>query len=396
MKELQDIIVRYTAAKSAGQSAALASVVRVSGSTYRRPGARMLITDDGRVTGCVSGGCLEKSVFDHARRAMTTGRPRVVTYDSTSEDDIAWGFGLGCNGVVEVLIEPLNGRAPDLLAFIADCFQRRIDGAIATVIGVQGDTEAKLADRMVLSANGLPSDQFADLQLQPIAQEALQRVLHGHSESLAVDLPTSRIDLFIERIQPPRPLLIFGAGHDALPLVRIAKELGWHVSLVDYRPGNLARARSAVADAVVTARPTELRDHIVFDPRTAAVVMNHNYSDDLETLSTLLRSPVDYIGVLGPRQRTERLLADLRKSGIAPDAARLHAPIGLDIGADNPEEIALAVAAEITAFVHDRSGGLLREHDGPLHARLNESAAGARAANEIVEAICGTTEFAAP
>jgi xanthine dehydrogenase accessory factor len=399
VKELQEIIARHRAAQSAGQAAALATVVRVAGSTYRRPGARMFITDDGRVTGCVSGGCLEQSVFDQARRVLHTGQPRLVAYDSTADDEIASGLGLGCNGVVEVLIEPLTGGASDLLAFIAECFERRAAGAIATVIGVEGRIDAKLADRIACSGSGIAFGEFAQPQLQSVAMTALQRFDSGSSESLSVELLTGRADLFVERIQPPLPLLIFGAGHDALPLVRIGKELGWHVTLIDHRPANLARARSAGADAVVSIRPTELRERLAIDPRGAAIVMNHNFTDDLETLRALLASPIDYIGVLGPRQRTDRLLADLRESGFSSDtagAARLHAPVGLNIGADNPEEIALAIAAEIVAARRNRAGGSLRDYDGPLHARPGEPAERCVATDAVVEVTCGLAEISAP
>lgn len=391
MRELQEIIVRYAAAKNAGQAAALATVVRVSGSTYRRPGARMLITDDGRVTGCVSGGCLEKSVFDHARRALSTGHARVVTYDSTADDEIAWGFGLGCNGVVEVLIEPLNGRSLDPLPFIASCFERRADGAIATIIAIEGDVDAQVGDRMVFSPGAEYSGRFADAAVQDAARVALARVLAGNSECIPARAAEARVDLFVERVRPPLPLLVFGAGHDALPLVRIARELGWHTTLIDYRQVNLARARTAGADAVIAARPGEIAERLTVDPRAAAVIMNHNFADDLETLRTLARTPVDYIGVLGPRQRTDRILQELRAAGVQVDAARLFAPVGLDIGADNPEEIALAVLAEITATLRRHAGGPLRNRDGPLHER-GDGQRDARAFGTSSELTCAVTQ----
>jgi xanthine dehydrogenase accessory factor len=210
----------------------------------------------------------------------------------------------------------------------------------------------------------------------PMLKEAIladvHQVLAGRDSQVKVyEMAAGRAEVFVERVEPPHTLVIFGAGHDAVPLVRLAKEIGWHVTVVDRRPGYATKAEFSPADTLITARPDEIKERVPLDSRTATVVMNHNYLDDLEVLRILLPSPVRYIGVLGPKRRTEKLLGDLYKDGVtvtADRAAHLHAPVGIDIGADTPEEIALSILAEIKAIITGRRGGMLRERRSSIHA----------------------------
>lgn len=177
-------------------------------------------------------------------------------------------------------------------------------------------------------------------------------------------------EVFIECILPSVPLVVFGGGHDAAPLVRFAKELGWHVTLVDHRTVTSTREQFATADEIIVARPESAALRVPIDSRTVAVVMTHNYSHDLQLLEFLLRSSASYVGVLGPRARTDELLQDLANNGVAPGAQaleRLYAPVGVDIGAETPEEIALSIIAEIRAAMAGRTGGLLRDQEGSIH-----------------------------
>jgi xanthine/CO dehydrogenase XdhC/CoxF family maturation factor len=188
-------------------------------------------------------------------------------------------------------------------------------------------------------------------------------------------LPKGEVEVLIEAIQPPVPLAIFGAGHDAMPLVHFAKELGWHVTVVDSRQSYATTDRFPLADAVVFSRTESIHSHITVDHHTVAVVMTHNYLQDRELLKTLLQSPLRYLGILGPKSRTERLLQELREQGVAPTEKhllRLYSPVGIDIGADTPEEIALSIVAEIQAVLANRAGGLLRNRQGPIHNRSSE------------------------
>lgn len=372
MRELLSIIDAARAIEQRGVQAALATVVNVTGSTYRRPGARMLIAADGQTVGSVSGGCLERDVLNQARRVLQRNKPGVVTYDSMSDDDIVWEFNLGCNGIVDVLIEPLphNGKR-GLLAFLADCLDHRQTGVVATVFGVEGLMKAAVGNRLMLSKRQSAIHDIEDGDLAEAIRHDSQRALDSGTPKVTMyEMSAGRAEVFIEVIQPPVPLVIFGAGHDAVPLVRFAKELGWHVTVVDPRPGYATRQKFPLADILVVCRPDEVHEHIEIHRGTVAVVMTHHYLHDADLLRTLLPLPLRYLGLLGSKRRTQRLLHEARKEGVLLSESNLdlvYGPIGLDIGADTPEEIALAIAAEIQAVLADRSGGMLRIREGPLH-----------------------------
>ncbi|WP_017317625.1 XdhC family protein [Mastigocladopsis repens] len=378
MKELQNIITVFKQYKRSGQRTALATVVKTSGSVYRRPGARMLLTDDGQMIGAISGGCLESDVFERAQRVMFySGKPIVVQYDTTSSDDIVWGFGLGCNGVVSVLIESLSdASASSQVEFIADCFDQHQLGVIATIFHVQGETQAKVASRLFLKQDGTVVHDIEECQFAQKVLEDARRVLqNGHSCIESYLLANGVAEVLLEVIQPPVPLLIFGAGHDAIPLVHFAKQLGWHITVIDDRPGYTTRDRFPLADKIIFCNPEDLEAHLILNPRMVAVVMTHKYVHDLALLRTLLPSPVRYIGMLGPKTRRERLLQDLQASGFMPaldQLRRLYGPVGLDIGANTPEEIALSILSEIQAVVANRCGSSLRERTEPIHSPQEE------------------------
>ena len=372
MNELQSIIDAYREIEQKNTQATLATVVRVTGSAYRRAGARMLITADGQTVGSVSGGCLERDVLNQARRVLQWNEPRVVAYDSMSDEDIVWEFNLGCNGIVEVLIEPLSHTGEQgHMAFLSDCLQHRQAGVLATVFGVEGPSKAKVGNRLMLSALGSAKHDIGDGDLAEAILDDSQHTLEsGTSKAKTYAMATGRAEVFIEMIQPSVPLVIFGAGHDATPLVRFAKELGWHVTLVDPRPGYATRTRFPLADILTVCRPEEVCERIKIDRHTVAAVMTHNFLHDSELLRTLWPSPLRYIGILGSKQRTRRLLDQVQETGrLHGDHSldRVYGPMGLDIGADTPEEIALAVVAEIKAVLTGRLGGMLRAREGPLH-----------------------------
>lgn len=332
----------------------------------------MLITADGRTVGSVSGGCLEREVLNQAQRVLQWNEPRVVAYDSMSDDDIAWEFNLGCNGIVEVLIEPLSRTGEQgHMAFLTECLHHRQVGVLATVFGVEGQTKAKVGNRLMLSAQWPARHDIGDGDLAEAILDDSQHTLEsGTSVVKLYELAAGRAEVFIEVILPPVPLVIFGAGHDAVPLVRLAKELGWHVTLIDPRPGYATRTRFPLADTLIVCRPEEVGERVTLDERTVAVVMTHNFPHDAELLRTLLPSPLRYLGLLGPKRRTQRLLHEAQEKGVSlseSQLGRVYGPIGLDVGADTPEEIALAVVAEIKAVLAGRLGGMLRTREGPLH-----------------------------
>lgn len=344
MREIGDLIAAWRALPP-GADAVLATVVATSGSTYRRAGARMLLSRDSWLAGSISGGCLEGDVVRTAWERTESG-PALVTYDATADEDIVWGFGLGCNGVVQVLLERLSADGGPM-KFLAECHELRLPGVLATVVS-DG------------SRLGFRYEFMGDFDPSPVAQRA--SLLAGKHEIAQVGDEV----LLFESVLPPRSLTIFGAGHDAVPLVAAAKGLGWHVTVVDWRPAYARADRFPSVDSLVLSRP-EATGSLALESGSAAVVMTHNYLSDLEILRHLLPGAPTYIGLLGPRRRTDRLLAELGTDVSPFDLTKLRAPIGLDIGADEPDEIALAIVAEIQAFFTSRAAKPLHGFADPLH-----------------------------
>ena len=372
MKELQNIVAAFEQVKRSGKTVALATLVKAQGSTYRRPGARMLMTSQGQMVGSLSGGCLEGDVFEQAQEVMASGKPIVVQYDTMSDDDIIWGLGLGCNGIVQILIERIEEENPfNPLSFLTDCLHQRQAGVLATVFHVEGQVKAEVGTRLMGHPNGTVKSNIEDADLVAQIRDDAWKALNGNRSTVkAYPLPTGKAEVFIEVIQPPVPLMIFGAGHDAVPLVRLAQELGWYVTVVDSRQADGTQERFSSADEIILSRPESISQSFPLDNRTIAVVMTHNYLHDLELLKTLIPSPVRYLGILGPKHRTEKLFQDLQEQGITPtenQLQRLYSPVGLDIGADTSEEIALSIVAEIQAVLTNHSGGLLRNKLGSIH-----------------------------
>jgi xanthine/CO dehydrogenase XdhC/CoxF family maturation factor len=315
--------------------------------------------------GMVSGGCLEADIFEQTQQRMPDGKPILVTYDHTASEDVLWGFGLGCNGVVQVLIERLEQRN-DLnpLTFIRDCFERQASGAITTVIH---SATVPLGSRVLLHSDGTLLHNIEDAQLRSRILTDLRSALHQRRPSSKT---YSGVEVLIEPIHPPRSLLIFGAGLDAIPLMQFAKKLGWTVIIVDCRASEATLERFSIADQVILTRREKLVEQVPVNERTIAVVMTHSYFDDLDILRMLLPRSILYVGALGPKRRVESLLQDLKVAGIRYSNAqleKLYAPIGLEIGAETPEAIALSILAEIQAVLSDRTGGHLKDRTGAIH-----------------------------
>lgn len=373
MKEFLAILAELEKSQRQGKTIVLATVIEAQGSTYRRAGAKMLLTQDGCSVGTISGGCLEADVYTRAQEVMASGKPIVVTYDTTSDEDIVWGLGLGCNGLVRVLIEQV---ASHQAIFLSKCYRDRQLGVVATLVRVAGQVQERVGTRLMLEQEGSIISHISNSFLAASILEDARTALHDQRSTLKLyQLPTGEAEVFIEVIQPPLPLIIFGAGHDASPVARFAKEIGWHITVVDTRQSSATQERFPCTDAIVLSRPESITEHITVDEDTVAVIMTHNYLHDRELLKTLLPSQLRYLGILGPKSRTERLLEELRQAEINPTKEqmyRLYAPVGLDIGADTPEAIALSIIAEIQAVVANRSGGLLRNRKGPIHAQIQE------------------------
>jgi len=373
MKDLPAILESYQAIHQRGEAAFLATVVKTQGSTYRRSGARMLITQASETVGMVSGGCLEQDLVEHTRQ-MSLSDAIAITYDNTADqEDLLWGLGLGCNGVVQVLIESLLPHACNPLIVLAECWRDRSPAVLANIFQTEGTTTIKLGACLALTPDKVMvfEQTHADL-ITAIAADAQAVLQRQQSTIQSYNLVTGTVQVFLEYVSAPTALTLFGAGQDAIPVARLAKAIGWQVTVIDCRANPVSHAHFAMADQVILTRREQLLPldcHLIKQP-SAVVVMTHNYLDDREVLRALLPLPVPYIGILGPKRRTERLLQDLQADGVVDrtvDLEKLHAPIGLDIGADTPEAIAVAIVAEIQAVLAQRMGGFLKHRSMPIH-----------------------------
>lgn len=360
----------------------IATVVRVHGSAYRRPGARMLLTQFRWITGSVSGGCLEGDIAKKGWWRTQSGEPVLVTYDSrvpedAGDDDIRSAFGLGCNGVVEILLERAGTPGHiDPLELASECLRTQRRGAVVTVIQSHVP-EVKLGMRVALRDGAEPqSDAFDDDALRiAMLADARAAIATGVSSNRTYTTARGTVDVFVEAIVPPPRVFVFGTGHDAVPVVTLVRNLGWDVCVCTEQARVTTRERFSHADEILVGSPDELAVRVDAADRPIAVVMNHNYELDRACLGTLLRTRAQYIGVLGPRTRTARMLADL----VAHADPRLHAPVGLELGAETPHEIALAIVAEMQSVLARVPARSLRDRLGPIH----EPASSPRSAEQI-------------
>jgi xanthine dehydrogenase accessory factor len=366
MSEISDVLSAISSLHARGERMALATIVSVRGSTYRRPGARLVVPEHGAAVGNVSGGCLEGDVERIGREVMASGEPRLELFDLTADGDEVWGYGLGCNGVMELFIEPAE-HAVATAAALRTAIEEEHACSLVTVIASETDA-VRPGTRLLRYADGRTEGGIGSHDADAAAAELARRALDSGVSSLD-ELDGLRV--FTEVLLPPPRLLICGAGHDAIPLVRQAASLGWRVTVADVRRPFLTHDRFPDAAAFLDVEPRTVADAFAPDARTSAVVMSHNYLRDIDYLRALLGRGLAYLGVLGPRRRTEQMLAELAEAGVEPipaDRDVLHAPAGLDLGAEGPDEVAWSIVAEMLAVHRGRTGGPLRERAAPIHA----------------------------
>jgi xanthine/CO dehydrogenase XdhC/CoxF family maturation factor len=350
---------------------ALATIVAVKGSTYRRPGARLLVPRSGPVVGNISGGCLEGEVQEAAREVMESGIPRLLTFDLTADDEAVWGWGLGCNGVIDVFVEPAD-RAAEVAGALRLALEEERPIAHVTVLESGGEAVLPGSHLVVHPDGGREGTAGSDRIDDALAREAGGALNEGLSLVTEIASDEGAVRAFVEVLEPPPRILVCGAGHDAIPLVRYASALGWRVTVADDRETFLTSDRFSGAAEFVHTEPENVAENAGLDRRTHAVVMTHNFLRDLGYLRSLLGTEVAYIGMLGPRDRLDRLLGNLARENVRPneeDLAKIHGPAGLDLGAEGPEEIAAAIVAEILAVRRGRDAGFLRDRTGPIHER---------------------------
>jgi len=339
MSELPLVLKLWREARGRNDEICLATVVGIEGSSYRKPGARMLLTSSGRRAGTISGGCLEAEVQKKAWW-LTEAGPSVQRYSSFYDDDSDMPYGLGCGGTVSVLLE--RGEAAErILAALERSLDSRKGTAFVSVI--ESESRSELGTRIILSEDGETHLASSSRKMVALAHQALQERRSLWQQGKAT--------IFAEYLPPRVALLAIGAGDDAIPLVEFAGKLGWKTTVVDGRAHLATRERFPAVDDVSVLKAF---DQIPLTARDAAVIITHSYEQDRAALRGLIPGEAGYVGVLGPRKRTERLLSEIAPElGLTVDdcMARLYSPVGLDIGSKDPTSIALAVIAEIHAVM---------------------------------------------
>lgn len=372
MKEIQDIIQAFDDAQQQGRQTALATVVHVEGSSYRRAGARMLVTDNGQLTGAISGGCLEGDALRKAQLVMSRQQPMLVTYDTTDEDDAKLGVGLGCEGIIHIMIEPVDTNKPgnpiQLLKTIAAQRQKAV---LVTIFSLQDKKGVQPGTCMVRLQDDTTMGEVTDPLLRDAIRADVQQVMHDQYSATKTYLSGPfNTTVFVEFIAPVISLVIAGAGNDTMPLVKMAAVMGWQITIADGRINYATKERFPAANKILVGKPDKLLPQLVVDEQTVFVLMTHNYNYDLAMMRQLLLQPVTYIGVLGPKKKLVKMLDELKEQGVAvrdEQLSTIHGPVGFDIGAETAEEIALSILAEIKAVLAGKAGTSLRHSNEAIH-----------------------------
>lgn len=326
------------------QASVLATIIGVTGSAYRKAGATMLFLEDGTQVGLLSGGCLEADLAVRASEVMEHGQARTVLYDMRGEDDLSWGQGAGCNGEIEVLLEPLDEQLRVHLSHLKWWLEQGVEVMHAK----KWSAEGTVVEYLFLTEHGqtfgtwegevpvawigerLGNDGIASLQAGALDSDAAQRV-------------------FVQHFTPRPRLVIFGAGPDAKPLVAFAETCGWAVIIADWRPEVCSKTHFPQATRLVVGQTAEVLEELTLTRRDSVVIMTHNFQRDRELLQELLAKELHYLGILGPRERTSRLLEG------AEFPEKLRSPVGLAIGAVGAEEIAIAILADLIEHRRNRA-----------------------------------------
>ena len=371
MKEISEILKAYSEAKTAGKKTALATVVKVEGSSYRQAGARMLVTEDGELTGAISGGCLEGDALRKALLSIHQKQNKLITYNTNNEDDIEVGLQLGCNGIVHILFEYINEELPkNPIQLLQQLELERKEAVIVTVFSLKrnavqpGTVLFYRKENQILSHNDEVLNLISDVNEVLKTKTSIVKKLQTENENEAL----------IEYINPPISLVIAGAGNDVQPLVKTASILGWKITVGDGRATHAIEKRFPRANKVNAVKPEEFLENITIDNQTYFVLMTHNYKYDLAVLKLLLKTDCQYIGILGPKTKLNRMLDDLQNEGMnvsEEQLERIYSPVGLDIGAETSEEIALSIVSEIKAFSAGKTGTSLKYKAGKIHDELH-------------------------
>jgi len=374
MREIEAIIAAFTKAQKNELECVLATVVHVEGSSYRKAGARMLIDENGMMTGAISGGCLEGDAMRKALHSLHQGKNKLITYDTSDEEDAIIGAQLGCNGIIQVLFEPIDQEnESNPIELLRKVVAHKQPLVIVTLFNLDKSLEqtgtSMVIDQQLKSIFYNETEKYID----PIKRDARLIFEQQHNYFSIYKNDGKDIYAFLEYYLPPVKLVLIGAGNDAQVLASMADVLGWEIAVVDGRPTHANTTRFVSACQVVVSKPETLLENISIDERTVFVLISHNYNYDLAVLKILLQYPeIPYIGILGPKKKYQRMFIDLNAEGISLSAGqeeKIFAPIGLHLGAETPAEIALSVLAEIQMVLTGANGASLRTRKGSIHKK---------------------------
>lgn len=373
MKEISDIVQAYETALDNNQRMALATVVKVEGSSYRQPGARMLVTENGRLTGAISGGCLEGDALRKALLAIHQQKNKLITYDTNNEDDAEFGVQLGCNGIVHILFEYIDTSNPSNPVTLLKRLQTdRKEAIVVTLFSTKHRDEQRGTILISDDENAILSPS-SDIDLS-VLQDDINLAKEKRQTYLKMLIFEERdMEALIEYIAPAIHLVIAGAGNDAKPLVEASSIMGWETTVIDGRATHALPQRFPKANQVILSTADQVANLVKIDSFTVFVLMTHNYHYDLAVLKSLIGAITPYIGVLGPRTKLHRMFDDLAELGVELNEMqkeRIFGPMGLDIGAETSEEISISIVSEIKAILSGKKGSSLKLLTTKIHADI--------------------------
>lgn len=370
MREILDDVLAWT---EQGKNVAVATVIAVERSAPRGPGAAMAVSEDGVVTGSVSGGCVEPAVYDEAMTAIRSGRAKRLRYGIS--DDQAFEVGLTCGGTIHLVVTPLSAGSIDPLVALKEALDDDSPAAVATVVeGPHAGALALIDERRVVGSLGSDGLDYA------VSEDALGMLEMGETNLMTYGVDGERrpedVTVFVDSFSPPPNMFVFGAIDFAAAVARIGKFLNYRVTVCDARAKFATKQRFPEADDVIVQWPHEFLADARVDKRTVICILTHDPKFDVPVLQLALETPAAYIGAMGSRRTHEERSRDLLAAGVSEeDLGRIASPIGLDIGATTPEEVAVSIAGEVIATRHHASGGRLSERGGAIHKQQHPSTA---------------------
>ena len=374
MKEIREIINAYNKAKKNEKRLALATLVHLNGSSYRRPGARMIVDEEGQLTGAISGGCLEGDALRKAVFCIHTQVPKLVVYDTSDEEDATIGIQLGCSGIIQVLFEPIDETDPlNPIELLKKAIQKRQNTVLVTLYAPKIKKGDIVGTSILLEESGeFHNNSSFQFVPETLMQDIKETLMIKKSSFKSYQHNDTTFNAFVSFISPPISLVIVGAGNDAIPLQSIAETLGWEVTIVDGRHTYAKIERFSSACQIIVSKPEKVLQQIPIDEKTVFVLMTHNYNYDYAILKALLDKNIPYIGALGPKKKLDNMITDLKAENIFLNERQkniLYGPVGLEIGAETPAEIALSITAEIMSVMNNKKGESLRNLVTEIHPR---------------------------